>query len=168
MLGSHCLQGHNNDNRTRWREMCYVKEYSFQYPEQAQPNRHVCGSAVLCVLGKQMCYCCSYVAMIGAVCGLMKSSWMLYMQIKSRMTEAFLRVQFDLHCMRRSCTCSCTIVHCLQPKDSSICIQFCRWFLHKTADCYDFLFCVLWTDEAAFVQSGVNSIHNLHPHVTWC
>jgi hypothetical protein len=64
------------------------------------------------------------------------------------------------HILRENqlCTFHVQPVQELQVGDKHLRLQFSRWVLHKIVDIPQFLWLVLWTEEAVFTRS----VHNLH------
>jgi hypothetical protein len=75
------------------------------------------------------------------------------------MKQASHRVQLGEHCRRRYYFFYAQLVQWLQSEDNR-CHQLNQWLLHRTVDGSDILCHIFWTDEATFVRSGVNSLHN--------
>jgi hypothetical protein len=53
-------------------------------------------------------------------------------------------------------------VQALQPGDAQNRIIFCQWILQQHAENNNFVFNVLWSDEAYFTRDGINNFHNEH------
>jgi hypothetical protein len=60
------------------------------------------------------------------------------------------------------CPFNAELVQGLYLSDNNFYFQFCWWLQYKTVDEPQLLCHVLWTDEATFTRSGINSLHNLH------
>lgn len=65
-----------------------------------------------------------------------------------------------------------TVVQELLPHDYEARLQFCRWLIEKNEEDNEFIFNIMFSDEALFTRSGCFNSHNFHlwshenPHAT--
>lgn len=55
-----------------------------------------------------------------------------------------------------------TKVQHLHPGDQELRMEFCRWILRMHAQNHQFIFNIIWTDEAIFTRGGFFNTHNYH------